>query len=115
MPIVTNNPRVLSLYPGVRWVSGGPLEVLVESRRMVHEGYSLLSHPFLGDIHLLGNPFRTVILADQKGDVHLTSLRWVEECIEKIHSVSPRPKGVESLEDYQAIDLELVRAVNGVI
>ena len=115
MPIITNNPKVQSFYPGARWIAGGPLEVLVESRRMVHEGYSLLSHPFMGDIHLLGNPYRTVILADQKRDVHLISLRWIEESIEKIHSVSPQPKAVEGLEDYQTVDFELVRTVNAEI
>lgn len=111
MPIVTNNPRVRSFYPGVRWVAGGPLEVLIESRGMVHEGYSLLHHPFMGDIHLLGNPFRTVILADRKGEVHLTSLRWIEGCIEKFRSVSPQSKAVDGLEDYQTVDFELVQTV----
>lgn len=113
MQIVTNNPKVLSSYPGVRWVPGGPLEVLIESRRRVHEGYSLLTHPLMGDVHLLANPFRTVILADKKEDVHLTSLRWIEESIGKIHSLSPKSKAVEGLEDYEAVDFELVQTAIG--
>jgi hypothetical protein len=76
---------------------------------MVHEGHSLLTHPLMGDVHLLANPFRTVILGDRKEDVHLTSLRWIEESIERIHSVSPRRKAVEGPEDYQAVDFELVQ------
>ena len=113
MQIVTNNPQVLSFHSGARWVAGGPLEVLIESRRMVHEGYSLLTHPLMGDVHLLANPFRTVILADKKEHVHLTSLRWIEESIEKIRSISPKVKEVEGLEDYQAIDFELVQTAIG--
>ena len=109
MRIVTNNPRVLSGHPGARWVSGGPGEVLAECRKMVHEGYSLLTHPLMGDIHLLANPFRTVILAERKEDVHLPSLRWVEESIERILSVSPREKAVEGPEDYQTVDFELAQ------
>ncbi len=65
----------------------------------------------MGDIHLLANPFRTVILGDTKGEVHLLSLHWIEESLAKLHPISPKTGGAESLEDYQAIDLELVRAV----
>ena len=113
MLIVTNNPRILSSFTGVRWVAAGPLEVLIESRRMVHQGYSLLTHPLMGDVHLLANPFRTVVLADKKEDVHLTSLRWIEEGIEKIRSIFPRSKAVEGPEDYQAVDFELVQSAIG--
>jgi hypothetical protein len=114
MQIVTNNPKVLSSYPGVRWVPGGPLEVLIESRNRVQAGFALLIHPLMGDIHLLGNPFRSVILADEKEDVHLTSLRWIEESIEKIRHHSPKSKAVRGLEDYQEVDFELVQtAIRG--
>ena len=109
MNIVTNNPRILALYPGAKWVSGGPLKVLSEGRKRVHAGYSLVTHPLMGDIHLLANPFRTVILRDKKGEVDILSLRWIEESIERIHSATPRPKGIGSLKDYQAVDFELVQ------
>ncbi len=109
MQIVTNNPKVLSFHSQARWVAGGPREVLIESRRMVHEGHSLLTHPLMGDVHLLANPFRSVILADKKEDLHLISLQWIEESIEKIHSISPRSKEEEDLDDYQTIDFELVQ------
>jgi hypothetical protein len=111
MHIVTNNPKILPAYPAARWVSGRPLEVLVECRRMVHEGHPLLAHPLMGDIHLLANPFRTVILGDTKGEVHLLSLHWIEECIAKLCSACSKAERSESLEDYQILDLELVRAV----
>jgi hypothetical protein len=111
MYIVTNNPKILALYPEAKWVSGEPLDVLSECRKRVHIGYSLVTHPFMGDIHLLANPFRTVILGDKKEKVDILSLRWIEECIEKIHSVPPKSKGIEGLEDYQTIDFELVEAV----
>jgi len=109
MSIITNNPRILALYPGAKWVSGGPLEVLSECRKRVHGGYSLVTHPLIGDIHLLANPFRTVILRDKKEKVDILSLRWIEESIERIHFVAPRPKAVGSLKDYQTVDFELVQ------
>ncbi|MEW6264558.1 MAG: GrdX family protein [Thermodesulfobacteriota bacterium] len=109
--IVTNNPRVLASYPGAKWVLGEPMDVLSECRRRVHEGYPLLSHPLMGDIHLLANPFRTGILGDKKKHVDILSLQWIEESIEKIHSVALKPKGKDAFDDYQVIDFELVRAV----
>jgi hypothetical protein len=113
MNIVTNNPRILALYPGAKWVSGGPLEVLSECRKRVHGGYRLVTHPLMGDIHLLANPFRTVILGDKKGEVDVLSLRWIEEGIERIHSSAPRTKGIGSLKDYQTVDFELARTAMG--
>ncbi len=110
MNIITNNPQVLSSYPGCQWVSGGPLEVFSECRKRVHAGYSLVTHPLMGDIHLLANAFRTVILSDKKEEVDLLSLRWIEECIERIRSAAPRRMGAGSLKDYQTVDFELVQA-----
>ena len=97
------------MYPGAKWVSGAPLEVLSECRKRVHAGYALATHPLMGDIHLLANPFRTVILSDKKEEVDVLSLRWIEESIERIHSAAPRPKGIGSLKDYQTVDFELVQ------
>jgi hypothetical protein len=111
MHIVTNNPKIRDWYPAAEWVDGTPLEVLVECRRRVHEGSVLLAHPLMGDIHLLANPFRTVILGDTKGEVHLSSLHWVEESIAKLCIAGSKAERFESVEDYQILDLELVRAV----
>lgn len=109
--IVTNNPKILALYPRAKWILGKPIDVLSECRRRVQEGYLLLTHPLMGDIHLLANPFRTAILGDKKEEVDTLSLQWVEESIEKILSVTLKPKGIENFDDYQIIDFELVRAV----
>jgi len=109
--IVTNNPRILVLYPGAKWILGKPIDVLSECRRRVQEGYLLLTHPLMGDIHLLANPFRTAILGDKQEEVDTLSLQLVEESIEKILSVTLEPKDIENFDDYQIIDFELVRAV----
>jgi hypothetical protein len=109
--IVTNNPKVLAEYPRVTWIPGNPIDVFFECRGRVHDGYPLLTHPLMGDIHLLANPFRTAILGDKKEAVDTLSLQWIEASIEKILSVSLKTKGMENFEDYQIIDFELVRAV----
>lgn len=109
--IITNNPKILTLYPTATWISGDPVDVLSECRRRVQEGYPLLTHPLMGDIHLLANPFRTAILGDKKEGVDTLSLQWVEASIEKILSVTLKPKNIENFDDYQIIDFELVQAV----
>ena len=83
--------------------------MLEESRRMVHEGCPLITHPLMGDIHLLANPFRTVIVGDRGREIHLLSLRWIESSIEKVQTASLKAKGRGNLEDYETIDFELFK------
>jgi hypothetical protein len=113
--ILTNNPKVLSSYPGALWIDGGPLEVIMECRRMVHEGYPLLAHPLMGDIYLIRNPFRTVILAEKKEEIDLASLTWIEESAERIRLFYRRDPNFHQLEDYQDIDFDLFQRVKELI
>ncbi len=108
--VITNNPRVLSVCPSAQWVEGGPWDVFLECRRKVHEGYFLLSHPLMGDIHLLRNPFRTVVMAGRREEIDLTSLAWIEESVERVRLFFRESLG-RSPEDYQALDLDLFRRV----
>ncbi len=110
--ILTNNPKILSRYPRAHWIDGGPLEVISECRKKVHEGYPLLTHPLLGDLHLIRNPFRTMILGKKKNEVDLTSIGWIEESMERIRLAYQEPKNFIGLEDYQITDFNLFQ--NGV-
>ena len=105
--VVTNNPRVLSICPSARWIEGGPREVFLECRRRVQEGYSLRSHPLMGDIHLVRNPFRTVVLGEKREEVDVTSLAWVEESMERVRLFFRESQRTRDPEDYQALDLDL--------
>jgi len=111
--VITNNPRVLPLCPSAKWIDGGPLEVLSECRKRVQEGYLLLNHPLMGDIHLLRNPFRTVILAEKRREIDLASLGWIEESVERVRSFFRERQGRKVLADYQVLDLELFRTAMG--
>jgi hypothetical protein len=111
--VITNNPRVLPLCPSARWIDGGPLEVLSECRKRVQEGYPLLNHPLMGDIHLLRNPFRTVILDEKRREIDLASLGWIEESVERVRSFFRERQGSNDLEDYQALDLDLFQTAMG--
>jgi len=105
--ILTNNPKILSRYPQAQWIDGSPLDIILECRKKVHEGYPLLIHPLLGDLHLIRNPFRTMILGKKKNEVDLTSIGWIEESMEKIRLAYQEPKNFIGWEDYQIIDLNL--------
>jgi hypothetical protein len=79
----------------------------MECRKMIQEGYPLLAHPFMGDIRLIRNPFRTVILGEKEDEVDPTSLIWVEESIDRLHACFEEHQRVEHQEDYQMIDFDL--------
>jgi hypothetical protein len=111
--ILTNNPEVLASYPQARRIDGNPSAVLLECRRMVHEGYPLLAHPLMGDIRLIRNPFRTVIFGEKEDEVDPTSLIWIEESIDRLHSCFEEHQRVEHQKDYQMIDFDLFQtAIN---
>ncbi len=105
--ILTNNPRVLVFDPSALWISGGPLDVLLECRKKIHEGYPLSDYPLIGDLRLLQNPFRTVRLGEKAEEVSLTSLNWIEECIERIRLFFSGSGPTDVLADYQLLDLYL--------
>jgi len=109
--ILTNNPKILSSSPTARWIDGGPLEVIMECRRMVHEGHPLLAHPLMGDLHLIHNPFRTLILDEKRNEIDLVSLSWIEESSERIRLFYQEHRNFRDLEDYQDIDFDLFQRV----
>lgn len=105
--ILTNNPKILSLHPTSTWIEGGPLEVILECRNKVHEGHPLFTHPLIGDMHLIHNPFRTIILGEKRNEINLISIRFVEESLERLRLFYRAPLSRNDLEDYQIVDLDL--------
>ena len=111
--VITNNPKVLLDYPSARWVSGNAQKVLLECRKKIHEGYPVLAHPLMGDLHLLRNPFRTVLLGMKANQVDLRSLDWIEESIARIRLFCKGHPQSEEFKDYQLLDLDLFRTSMG--
>ena len=105
--VLTNNPKVLTSYPAARRIEGGPDAVLLECRKMVHESHPLLAHPLMGDIHLIRNPFRTVLLGEKRGQVDPVSLIWIEESIDILRRRLREGHRVEYQRDYQMVDFDL--------
>jgi len=104
----------LASYPTARWIDGGPHAVLLECRRMVHECYPLVAHPLTGDIRLIRNPYRTVIVGGKRHEVDPISLIWIEESIDRLRLSFREDQNVEHQKDYQTIDFDLFQtAING--
>lgn len=109
--VLTNNPKIFSIWPAARWIEGSPLDVLLECRKKVHEGYPLHACPLGGDIHLVRNPFRTVVLGQKRREADPVSVRWAEESVERVRSIHSRCREAMDPEDYQILDADLFRAV----
>ncbi len=59
--IVTNNPNVKGVYEELLFVDGTFLEVLINVRDLVHQGYELISHPLGSSIRTMYSPYRSII------------------------------------------------------
>jgi len=105
--VLTNNPKVLASYPTATWIDGDSRAVFLECRGMVHAFHLLLAHPLMGDIRLIRNPYRTVIVGEKKGEVDLLSLTWIEESIDLLRRGFREDQRVEHKGDYQIIDFDL--------
>jgi hypothetical protein len=105
--VLTNNPKVLASYPAATWIDGDSRAVLLECRGMVHAFHLLLAHPLMGDIRLIRNPYRTVIVGEKRCEVDLLSLTWIEESIDLLRRGFREDQRVEHKGDYQIIDFDL--------
>lgn len=62
---MTNNPWVANRTikkSRILKVNGGALEVFLLARKLVYQGYSLLTHPLMGSVKPWHNPYRSVVL-----------------------------------------------------
>ena len=67
--VVTNNPLAFEKYENSRKVEGSPVEVVEEASRMMLEGYSLLGSPLPPNGRLMKNPYRSIALVEEKGQL----------------------------------------------
>jgi hypothetical protein len=91
------------------WIDGCPREVLLECRKLVHGFRRLLTHPLMGDLCLLRNPYRTVLVGEKGEGIDVTSLIYLEEGLARLHSLPREDLRREHLEDYQSVDLDLIQ------
>ncbi len=116
---ITNNPLVNEKitndrYTYVEFLSEKTYkDVLVHSRNLIHKGYILLTHPLTSSIKPNETPYKTVVLQQRKGDIHLNSLEVIENAInvyEKFQNSKKTPKYIDKVnEDFMLIDYDIIK------
>lgn len=113
--LITNNPLVEKKYGDfTEKVDGGLFEVLTRVRDYVHKGHSLLMHPLPGSIKPNETPYRSLLITKEPliGKIDFKSLELIENSFiaykKFVHTGCQYTEKV--LEDYQSIDLELVKS-----
>ena len=107
--ILSNNPAVWASFPDAVHVEGNPRDVLRNARDHVHKGWELFSHPFHGNMRLLRNPYRSLILKYEEGIINADSIICIEESFSRLNSVTfDNSEGSRS--DYRYIDLDLLQS-----
>lgn len=113
--IMTNNPLVLKKLGDTHRVVYKETSyegLLKEVRDKIHEGHLLLSHPLSGSVKPNETPYKSVMIAAERGAVDVRSLEIIENAIAacgKFEFKSDRYKG-KVLEDFQLIDWTLLES-----
>lgn len=113
MLIITNNPKIVDeiKFGEIVFKEESYIDILKESRKLIHMGYELLSHPLYGSIKPNETPYRTIVL--RKNNVLDTnSLLLIEEAImtaTKFMTNKKTPLWTDRvLDDFQIIDLDII-------
>ncbi len=82
--IITNNPLIKENYDVEQcWVEGDCKEVIMQAYNLVALGHQLISHPLAGSIKPNQNPFRSILIAKVPGEVDVSALKLVGNCLRK--------------------------------
>lgn len=118
LTIITNNPLVKSesiLTEHTTLFFSDLDKVLTKARDLIHQGYTLITHPLAGSVKPWANPFRTIVL--EEGDqLNMRSLEIMEGSLQKYNQFKNdlEENFSENLnetvrKDYQLIDYDLIK------
>lgn len=121
--IITNNCLVRDKYSSglsnlkVEYLENGTcLEVLVKVRDFLHKGRRLETHPMSGSVKPNQNPYKTVIISDDKTDAEELKefVTVIENGIITFQNFlrdRPLPDWSDALrEDFKIVDLSLIES-----
>ncbi|WP_334298958.1 GrdX family protein [Romboutsia sp. 1001713B170131_170501_G6] len=110
---MTNNPIVKNKikHKDVKYIKDTYLEVLKESRNLIHKGYKLLSHPIYSSIKPNETPYRSIILK-KSNKLDTNSVLLIEEAIyisNKFQNNKQTPNWTDNvMDDFRVIDLDIL-------
>lgn len=116
--IITNNPKIFEemSYKNIDisyFEQADFMEILYKARDVIHLGYKLLTHPIVSSIKPHETPYKTIVLANNNGELDFESVELIENSIELLKNFlyKPRRKLTKSIdEDFKLIDYELIFA-----
>ncbi len=87
-------------------------DILDITRRKIHEGYELLTHPLSGSVKPNETPYKSIIVSKEKKALDYQSLSIIEESIgtfNKFQENKITPNWTERvLDDFRVIDFSLI-------
>lgn len=109
--IVTNNPNVKGVYEEVLFVDGTFLEVLLNVRDLVHQGYELISHPLGASIRMMYSPYRSIIVGNKLNETNEAHIEIIESSIYNYkNTMQRREPDKANSKDYAVIDLNILKS-----
>lgn len=109
--IVTNNPNVKAVYEDLLFVNGTFLEVLLNVRDLVHEGYELISHPLGASIRMMYSPYRSIIVGEKMNEINKVHIEIIESSIYNYKNTMQRREPDEAnSKDYAVLDFNLLKS-----
>ncbi|MDB8792324.1 GrdX family protein [Romboutsia sp. 1001216sp1] len=98
-------------HKNVKYINDIYLEVLKESRNLIHKGYELLSHPMYSSIKPNETPYRSIILK-KSNKLDTNSVLLIEEAIyisNKFQNNKQTPNWTYNvIDDFRVIDLDIL-------
>lgn len=110
--VITNNLMVKNMSDiKVFFIDGDGREVLYQTLNKVAGGHRLLSHPLAGSLKPDQNPFKSILLSQEKGQVNQSEIAVLHRSLEKMENMLEggcRANKKPIYNDLQLIDLSLL-------
>lgn len=112
---LTNNPMVYNRNLSIiETVDGTPLDLFKVIKVEIEKGFKLVTHPLTSSLAPNFSPYKTVFLSpDPSLEIDMESFNIIENSItytENLMNSNPLPKWDDkSLEDFQFVDLDLIK------
>ena len=118
MLLITNNPRAFKEAQKIKnsrliieFLETDYIGVLEKARDLVHQNYSILTHPLYGSVKPNETVYRTLIL-EEGNEIDFTSINLIEEAVTTANTFMRNHKPLEwpdsILDDFQVIDWDLI-------
>lgn len=88
------------------------IDILKRVRDMIHEGYTLLTHPLTGSVKPYETPYKSIAVSAEKSRLDLDSLQIIEDAIvitqKFLNDYEKRDFSERVYNDFRLIDYNLI-------